>query len=960
MLWAWPLLAFSGEIRGKVLNAQGAAVAGATVSISSSNGQESKATTAADGTYTIPNVQAGEYIVTLTAAPGPVTLRRNVAIREADELVRADFQLPQTAAESSPAVAAEERNPNIFIYRIDLNDLRNRLNVGRGPDPQYTPEFMAEQNYYGVEFGAPLFRFEPLRSRNLAREWRGSVFYLHQNSALNARNFFNVGPLRASRVNSYDLSAGGPLPSRKASLLLGFGQTYTSGMVNGNIQVPDPEFLRLTPRSPDPRVNALITNLLNAFPGELPNLRLPNGHVQLNSNAPRSIKSTDGLARLDYRPYSDSLFAFRYSMNDYTEDPFQLVAGQNPQTDLRSQGAYASLTKTFSHVTLGRFGFHYDRATAILDPTRRFSNLFSSLGIANVPDVEFTSQSLTGIGPGLQFPRHRVQNRYQTYSDISHTAGRHNFKAGWSSTRVQVNDLQSDNSRGFLSFAQDFGRSDIENFLLGTPSRFTITLGNLYRGFRNWEHALFISDQFRVTPTLSLSAGLRYELFTNPQEVNDLTEVGLPTDKNNVAPRFGLAWNPMRGKTTVRASYGMSYSMLFPVSYGMTRFNPPATQTIIVPAPNILDPLGGSSGGAKRPATFRLSPDLVMPYSHQYTFGIERALPGASTVRAAYIGMRSIHELTLQHYNRARPVPGIPARTETIDQRRPDQRYSTTSFIESNNISYYDAFQLNWDKRMSRGLTFRASYTFSKNLDTGGDFTNTASGVDKPPESGEATSEISDRVADMKGPSLFDTPHVLILSYSYMLPSLKNGAWASSLLKGWQISGTTIFQSGTPFHLHTGSDGPGTGNVDGTSHDRPNIINPALLHKSLDDPNTTFITLGANTCFRDSQGSLNPGTAYLNCPGYFDTNLPPSGRGNLGMNTFRKDGTANWNFALGRTFRLPGGRERTLLFRSEFINLFNTPQFEKPGVQMASPIFGQITNTANKGRQVQFSLRLNF
>ena len=100
-------------------------------------------------------------------------------------------------------------------------------------------------------------------------------------------------------------------------------------------------------------------------------------------------------------------------------------------------------------------------------------------------------------------------------------------------------------------------------------------------------------------------------------------------------------------------------------------------------------------------------------------------------------------------------------------------------------------------------------------------------------------------------------------------------------------------------------------------------------------------------------------TAFRTVTASIDTNIPPAGRGNLGMNTFRKDGTANWNTALGRSFRLPGG-ERSLDFRTEFINFFNTPQFDKPGVQLALATFGKITNTVNKGRQVQFTLKLNF
>jgi hypothetical protein len=202
----------------------------------------------------------------------------------------------------------------------------------------------------------------------------------------------------------------------------------------------------------------------------------------------------------------------------------------------------------------------------------------------------------------------------------------------------------------------------------------------------------------------------------------------------------------------------------------------------------------------------------------------------------------------------------------------------------------------------------------------------------------------------------------MALSYAYSIPAVfANGGWKQAILKGWQISGTTLFQSGTPFHLHTGTDSPGYGNVDGEPQDRPNILNPAILGKSIDNPDTSTQVLGVNTCVApgvpDQSGNTYP---YLKCA-YLDTNIPVGGRGNIGMNTFRKKGTNNTNLAVGRTFRLPGNRERSLQFRAEFINLLNRAQFDKGGNTMSSlATFGKITNTVNKGRQVQFSLRINF
>ena len=181
---------YAEQIEGRVTNAQGASVSGAKVTaVHRDNSLRREATTGSDGTYAIGGLEPGVYTVTLLGVSGQATLRRQVTLGSGASSVRANFQLPAAAAQN--VAGAEERNPNIFIYRIDLNDLRNRLTTARGPDPQYLPELKPEQNYFGAELGAPLLAFETLRPRALLRSWRASLTGLHQNSPLNARNFFN-------------------------------------------------------------------------------------------------------------------------------------------------------------------------------------------------------------------------------------------------------------------------------------------------------------------------------------------------------------------------------------------------------------------------------------------------------------------------------------------------------------------------------------------------------------------------------------------------------------------------------------------------------------------------------------------------------------------------------------------------------------------------------------------------
>src|SRR5579871_2253237 len=944
------MAAFGGEIQGRVVNAQGGPVAGATVTVIGEKTANVKAVTSADGSYVIPDVVSGLYTVTVSLADGQQSLRQEVSVDNERGPARADFRFTTAAAET--VAGLEERNPNIFIYRIDLNDLRNLLTLFRGPNPTYIPEFRADENYFGAQYGAALLGFQPLRPRTLLQQWHGSASATPQNSVLNARNFFNVGPLLPSRITSYDLATGGPVTS-KLSLVLDFGQVFNSGLVNGNLQVPLAS--ERAPLATDAQTRAIISDLLAAYPSQLPNL--PSVSLrQLNTNAPRSIVTAVGLARLDARPNDKTSVAALYSVNQYSEDPFQLVLGQNPETDLRSQSAYLDVTRSLSPQTIGQFGFYFDRVRASLLPTTQVSDLLSNLGYKVVPEITFAGgggslADLAEIGPGIQFPRFRVENRFKTFASLTRTMGRHTLKFGGSITRSQVNDLQSTNARGTLSFLPDFGRTDVQNFLTGTPDLFTIVIGNLYRGFRNWEHAGYVEDEFRISPVFSINMGVRYEMETPPTEVNNLTDPKMPLQQG-WAPRFGFAWNPGRGSLTVRAGYGISYSSIFPVTYQTTRFNPPSVQVLEINTPNLTDALALAQTapymkpipGAQQDL-FLISPDLVLPYTHMYNLSLQWALPAQTVLRIAYMGSRSFHLLTQGVYNRPVVVPDIPTTEATLNQRRPDQRYGAINVVESNSNDYYDAAQVSVEKRLSRGLAFRAAYTFSKDINLGGDFTNTASGVELPPETGTPTCETCNRVSDQKGLALFDTPEVFTFTYVYRLPFFAGSTgWAAAALKKWQISGTTLFQSGVAYHFHTGSDAPGYGNVDGNTADRPNILDPSLLGKSFDNPDTTPTILGANTC-------RSPGTdglPYLHCK-YFDTNIPVAGRGNLGWNTFRKDATANWNVAFGRNFRFSGG-ERSLDFRSEFINFFNTPQFDKPGTQLAVATFGKITNTVNKGR----------
>ena len=927
------LQCWGAVIQGKVTDAQGRAIADVSIEVRQADSSFRMAVlTGENGSYSLGNLPPGTYTLRASKAGYADSVQGPIPALQDTASVVVNFRISQSG-ESEVLRGAEERNPNDFIIRLDTNAIQNELSRV-GASLRYFPEFRSDRSYYGEQFGYPLRSVELASHRRPLQGFHGSFYEFHNNNALDARPFFQVGSLKPSRRNQYGFSVSVPILSEKLSFRFAWGQIRDSGFVNGNVQVPLANERK--PRTEDPVKNAIIAAYLNGFSEERPN-RTEFTPRHLNTNARRDIRNTAFSLHLDYQPRSTDQIAYDQQFSDYSQEPFELVAGQNPETLLRPQSHRLSYSHSFSPQTISRLAFNYDRLRAILSPTTRYRNLLMDAGIEVVPDVELGDE-LTNLGmPQRGIPIGRFENHFLFSSQMSHNRGRHALSMGFSWKRLQDNDLRSDHIRKTLSFRNDFGRTAVENFLLGKPSRMFIGIGNRYVGSRNWEYAFYLQDRFTVSPSFFLNLGIRYEILTAPRDVTGRIRFLFGTDANNFAPAFGFAWNPGQGNTVIRGGYGVTFGTISVATYSRQRSNPPNSSIEVVAVPDLLAIREVSSPEVDpdiRANKNNVGPDLVVPYSHMYNLAVERELPANTFLRIGYLGSRTFKMFTGAVFNRAQPVPGIPATSATVNQRRPDPRFLRIYNIINSSIGYLDALQVTVNKRRSRGLAFQARYAFSKAIDTSGhDFTDIGSGAD--------VSQTSELFADLKGPSRFDTPHSFSVSYSYEVPAgLAGQGFLSFLLGKWTVSGTTIFRSGTPFSVFTGSDAPGFGNVDGESKDRPNLLHPGILGASVDYPDTA--------------------TSILR-PEYFDTNLPVGGRGNLGYRTFRKDGTNNWNLALTKSFPLsaadPG---KQLQFRVAFFNFLNHAQFSAPGSSVSSPTFGKITNTVNKGRVTQLMLRLLF
>lgn len=814
--------------------------------------------------------------------------------------------------------ATAQRNENVAVFLIDTNAIKES-NIRVGTNPTAVREPNAETQYFATEHGQRPADLFLLRPQSALSSWHGDAFWSHQNSVFNARTFFQVGAVQPSHRNLWGGRVTGTVPYVGA-LSFTLNQRDIRGMVNGNVLVPLAN--ERTPKTTDPARRAIVQRFLDAYPNQLPNR--PDFDIRaLNTNASQRIDQLGGTARLDRDFPRGHRLLLSHTLDRQRIDAFQFVAGQNPDTELHTHRARIGWLWTIGPKSNLLLSAQFSRARSLLvsEP--------NAVG----PRVRMGFQ-IEELGPDSMFPVDRAANTFRYGAAYSRISGRHEVAAGGDFARFQLNGIESGNVRGYFQFTNNFGRSAIDNLLLGTPSIYEVAVGDISRGYRNWSANAWVADRWRIHSRLRIYAGLHWSADSRPVEVHGKDRIPFSTDWNNFAPRLSLAWQIGRGWVG-RAMYAASFSQILPVTYQQVRNNPPIVTYVQVPDPDLVDPLGGIdlSDPNRRYTPTWLSPDLVAPYSHQYNAGVEKRLFWDSTLRLDYIGSRTIKLLNSFILNRAEPVTGIPLTSATVNERRPDPRYYETRTVVNGGIGYFDALAMGWSLPVRRGLTASVGYSFSKAIDEGVDFSATAANKDILSQRSQWQYEA---FRDRKGLSNFHAPHALQFSYSWDLPvpSFFHG-WARGMASGWQIAGVHLWKSGTPFTLFIGSDAPGFGNVDGGPSDRPNLLDPSILGMTITDPNTAPQIIS-----RESFAFIHPGERS----------------GNLGRNTFRKATIWNWNAAIQRQIRFSG--DWILLLRGEAYNLSNTPQFDEPQRNLSSPSFGKITNTLNDGRVLQFGMRI--
>ena len=747
-------------------------------------------------------------------------------------------------------------------------------------------------------------------------------------------------------------------------------------------------------------VNPISQGLLNYFP--LPNT---GTNIFTSTQIVRQDSNQYGVRLDHYLTASDILnFRYTISDgSQFNPIPTSgaSVPGFPVGQEQRAQNFVAQEAHTFSPSMIGVFRFSYLR-NKFLYGERTNHTTPASLGFEYDPSLELAVgppfiqvNGYTTVGDPITGPRNTFENAFDYSGSLSWVHGRHEFKFGGGYQHLQVNVLQGIASNGFFVFAPfPVTPNAFASFLFGQPVFFLQGRGDFSRGIRGNALNSYVQDTFKVTPRLTLNLGVRYDLpfpYTEiknrqtlwipgrqstvvPDAPDGLLYPGdkgvpaglIPTFKKGFAPRLGFAWDPKgSAKWLVTSAYGVFYEPYYTGQGGPLQSPisaPPYLQTLQISVPNFSDPFNGNppvSGQFATPLTnLTLAPNLPLPYAQDWDLNIQRSFGSDLLFEIGYVGTKGTKLPRFVEANPAIYIPGVDAggkpisTSDNADQRRihsgctldpasPPCTYSSTGFIEGIANSSYNALEASLNKRFSHGISFLASYTYSKSIDDASSFNMTGS-ASKPVAGENDLAQNPFDLAAERGRSLFDSRHRFVLSYQWSLPFWRQPhAWYQQILGNWQVNGIATLMSGTPFTVFDSTDFSVQGSapeISGFFSNRPNLVagqNPNSGPRTPDD--------------------------WLNKNAFqqviHDANSAVQQFGTAGRNIAQGPGYANWDFSAFKNIRMAESKE--FQFRAEFFNILNHTNFRLPDSDISSPTFNHIL-AAQSPRLIQLALKFSF
>jgi outer membrane receptor protein involved in Fe transport len=886
---------------------------------------------------------------------------------------------------------------NYYLDGTDNNQIINN-NTAAQASVDAIQEFTILTSTFSAEYGRNSGAVVNVVTKSGTNDVHGSVFEFLRNDKLDANGFFDNAanqPKAKFRNNQFGFTLGGPIVKDRTFFFINYEGQRTR--VGNTIFTNVPTLLERQGIFTDPStgrqvrvpVDPVSSRLLSFFP-------LPNASSQFGnffSSEVIRLRRDNAIAKIDHRFSDKDQLSVRYLINDRETLTPVLSSSGNAQSssqvpgfglsvDARVQNLTVSELHIFSANTINEFRFGYNRFADVqlgIDTTDPAplglpNNNPSRLG-KGIPQIVLSG--ISGIGNSNLFPFTDNLDTYQFIDNLTLLRGRHSLKTGIDFKRIQVDGLEDLSFAGTIIFdGSQTGISSTADFIQGTPQSAFITRGFTAPPIRLSNYYFYLQDDFKVSPRLTINAGLRYELNTVPTASNTLfnftTSRGFfnddlyEGDHNNFAPRLGFAYSPFKdNKTVIRGGAGIFYDLPFQnITFNLT-FNPPTSTALFNFGPFRPGRLGNvfSSGSldGSGPFLITIDPEFKIPYTVQYNLHIERELPGNIALEVGYVGTRAVKLIGNRDINQPVFFPG--ASTDDIFDRRPTQLAGLDFGVggidgiqeqESIGSSTYHSLQVEFSKRMGQGLTFLGAYTYSKSIDDLSDIFGFKGSAGFPQDANNLRAE--------RARSPFDIRQRFTFSYTYDFPFgtgkplMSNvSGLARKLVSGWQMNGIATLQTGQPFTILLGSDRALTGNL--FNEQRPNNVPGVFIQK--DDGR---VTLAPGFLNRDG----SPNMAALEAAGV----IPAPGQfGSLGRNTF--EGPRFRNFDLSLIKRTQISETTSLEFRAEFFNIFNHPAFALPDNNLSSPSFGQFSRTPDVAngvprlssgapRVIQFGLKLLF
>ncbi|MDD5542309.1 MAG: TonB-dependent receptor [Acidobacteriia bacterium] len=868
------------------------------------------------------------------------------------------------------------RNDNFMIDGTDNNDISVTLQT-IPVVPEVVGEYQVQTNAYSAEFGRNSGATLNVITRSGTNSLHGDGWEYYRDNNMNAlspaekRNGL-TDPARFDR-HQVGFDVGGPIKKDKTFwfFALQWDRTRNSNSPGATATIPTPAGFALlgsvplraasgtTPAQSTASRQAVLGSigfLNNIYAGspvfsnpsttKVNGVVIPIGNINFPISQPDNTREIT--IKVDHKLTNNDNLTGRYIANkDITVNLIsncQFGALFCGNQDVYDQNGALSETHIFGPTLLNEF---------------RFSAIRRNLAFPeNDPKTPSTTISgFFGIGGASNFPQGRIQNSFQFQDTLSWQKGRQSFKFGTDIRRIRLFNLAAFDSKGTYSF------NNFQDFMNNAPFFFQQSLQTSSFDARQTQQAYFVQDDFKATPNLTLNLGLRYEYSSVPfgffgatdaQSLGALVPGPVKPDKNNWAPRVGFAYSPHEapgflnnlfgdGKTVFRGGFGIAYDILF---YNLLVVDDSNFPRVVTPqvfgAFDIFPSIIPVSGAAvfNPLATYVNTPsDARDPYAELYSLSVQREFARDFVLEFGYTGSRGIN---LPNQGQANPAILTAAQIATVQStlnansipsvqaRRLFPQFGSRILIPTFGMSSYNAGYVSLNKRLSRGLLFGASYTWSHNISNNDE----SLGVGAITAGSPQIPQDYLNMGAEKSTSAFDRTQRFVVNYIYEIPWFKSG-WAENwamrqAFSGWQLSGISSFQSGQPFSILTGVDTNGNGTA---GSDRPNF-----------NPNGTLNLDPVTGNLRSFSTSLTSGP-FITVLGTNGLPLANSlGNGNLGKNTFRGPGFANWNISLSKVFKMYERYAFTI--RLDMLNAFNERSWGNPVNVMNSANFGKNLNSS--------------